>query len=136
VDSSVAVKWFVDESESNVTDALELLADHRDGEILLAAPSHLLLEVLNALRYRGADERTLADAAAHLLDLSLEIHELADLAAAAAIVAARHDLTLYDAAFAALADALDAELIASDARIVESGACDAHFLGESRTALD
>ena len=136
VDSSVAVKWFLRESEDDVDHALELLEAHRDGDLMLAAPSHLLLETLNALRYRGADEKTLTRATSQLLDLSLEIHELPDLIDSAARVAAHHDLTLYDAAFAALANVLDAELITSDRRIVESGACDAHFLGESRTSLD
>jgi len=136
VDSSVAVKWFTREGEDNVADALELLTAHRDGDLLLAAPSHLLLETLNALRYRGANEETLARAATQLLAFSLEIHELEGLAETAARVAARHGLTLYDAAFVALADTLDAELITADRRIVASGACDAHFLGESRTSLD
>jgi predicted nucleic acid-binding protein len=132
----VAVKWFLADDEAHVADALDLLAAHRDGEMLLAAPSHLLLETVNALRYRGVEGDSLAQAARTLLDLSLEIHELSGLLEASAIIAARHDLTLYDATFAALAEALDAELITSDRRVVESGACDAHFLGESRTSLD
>jgi len=47
----------------------------------------------------------------------------------AAALAARHNLTLYDAAFAALALALDAELVTTDRQLAASGACRMRLLG-------
>ena len=123
IDSSIAVKWFLSESEEQVGAALQLLADHAEGRLALAAPEHLLLEVLNALLHRGVCESDLAAAANHLLGAQLNLCPLSDLAPDAAHLAARHGITLYDAAFAALAKRHDAELITADRKLAACGAC-------------
>lgn len=130
VDSSVVFKWFEADREKSVAEAAALLTAHRDEHIVLHAPDHLRLEVLNALRSRGLDAEHLAQAARILEGFRLEWHRVdGDLAASAAVLAARHSLTLYDAAFAALARDLDAELITADRRLADSGACRARLLG-------
>ena len=106
VDSSVAVKWFVAEGEAGVAEALGLLDDHMSRRCTLAAPSHLLLEVLNALRSRGLDASEMQTAARGLLGMQLELTPVEQLAETAAGLAARLGLTVYDAAFAALANEL------------------------------
>lgn len=136
MDSSVAFKWIESDCEHHVADARELLEAHLDGSVVLAAPSHLLLEVLNAARTRGASESHLERLARSLLDLQLELHELADLAANASLLATRHDLTLYDAAFAALANQLGTDLITADRRLAASAACHARLLGHAGTSLE
>jgi predicted nucleic acid-binding protein len=128
VDSSVAVKWFVAEEEAGVAEALALLDDHLSRRCVLAAPSHLLLEVVNALRSRGLGEPDLAAAARWLLGAQLELTPVEQLVERAAVIAAGHGLTIYDAAFAALASELECELVTEDRRLAESGACRARGL--------
>lgn len=129
VDSSVAVKWYVSEAEAHTAEALDLLGAHRTREAVIAAPSHLLLEVLNALKHRGLAEFELARAADALIGTEIELHPVESLVRAATVLASRHSLTLYDAAFAALALELDAKLVTADRRLAESGACRARLLG-------
>lgn len=130
LDTSVTTKWFATERESHVGEAWALLGDHLAGSRLIAAPAHMRLELLNALKSRGFDEDGLLTAALRLEQARLEWYPVdAGLAHAAASIAARHRLTLYDAAFAALAVRLDAELVTADVRLAESGACRVRVLG-------
>lgn len=131
VDSSVAVKWFLSEGEPHIERAWALLESHLAERVCLAAPDHLRLEVLNALRHRGLNADRIRRAAGALDGFCLAWHRLdAQLVAAAADIAARHGLTLYDAAFAALAIRLDAELVTADRRLTRSGAGRARLLDE------
>jgi predicted nucleic acid-binding protein len=130
VDSSVAVKWFVAEGEAGVPEALALLDDHLTRRCLLVAPSHLLLEVLNAVRCRGLSESEMRVAARGLLGLQIELVPVEELAEKAAGLSASHGLTVYDAAFAALAEMRDAVLVTEDRRLAGSGACRVRGLGE------
>jgi predicted nucleic acid-binding protein len=130
VDASVAVKWFLSENESHVAEAWALLEAHLIGLNVLCAPAHLRLEVLNAMRSRRLPEAEIPKTADALEGFRLEWHPVdGPLARSAAGIAARHNLTLYDAAFAALALALDAELVTADRRLATSGACRARLLG-------
>jgi predicted nucleic acid-binding protein len=129
IDSSVVVKWFVSDSEAGVAAALALLVSHGRGDVVLAAPSLLLLEVVNALRCRSLAPATLVSAAERLLETGIELHEPAELLAGATALATRHGLTLYDAAFAELARQLDTELVTADRRLAEAGACRIRFIG-------
>ena len=131
VDSSVAVKWFVRDGEQGVEEAMALLEDHRARKRVLAAPSHLVLEVLNALRWRGLAAGELGAVARSLLGMRLELVPSQALAVSAAELSVAHGLTVYDAAFAALALELDSELVTADRRLAESGACRAQLLGRA-----
>jgi predicted nucleic acid-binding protein len=128
VDSSVVVKWFVSDSEAGVDAALALLAAHAHGEVILVAPSLLLLEVVNALRGRSLAPATLVSAAEHLLEVGVELHDIAGLLVGATALAARHGITLYDAAFAELACRLDTDLATADRGLAEAGACRIRFI--------
>jgi predicted nucleic acid-binding protein len=128
VDSSVAVKWFVREGELGVEEARRLLDDHLAGSLVLAAPAHLMLEVLNALRYRGLGPSDLQLAAAGLLGARVEWAPVEALASRAAAIAVDHGLTVYDAAFVALAESLDAELITADRRLAACTTCRTRLL--------
>ncbi len=130
IDASVVVKWFLSENMSHVDEAWPLLEAHLIGLIVLCAPAHLRLEVLNAMRSRRFPEAEILKTADALEGFRLEWHPVdGPTARAAAELAARHNLTLYDAAFAALALELDAELITADGRLAASGACRARMLG-------
>lgn len=128
-DSSVAAKWFLSDGEADVEAAFDLLVRHRDEEILLAAPTHLKLEVLNALWARRASERQLAEAVADLEAFHLEwVEPDVELLRDATAIAARCRLTIYDSLFTALAARLACDLVTADRRVAVSGACRVHLL--------
>jgi len=130
VDASVAVKWFVSERESHVDAAWALLESHLHGRTTLAAPCHLHLEVLNAARSRQLSLADLLQVCSALDGLQVELHPVTGpLSQSAVEIAEKHRLTLYDAAYAALALDLDAELVTADRRLAESGACRVMLLG-------
>lgn len=131
VDASVAVKWFKPHGEQHLEQALGLLAGHRDGTAPLAAPSHLRLEVINALWSKRIDAQRLGHVARDLDDLDLLWFEIdRDLTEHAACIAAETWLTVYDAAYVALALRLDAPLVTCDAKIIAADACSTRPLGQ------
>ena len=124
VDASVAVKWFKPRGEEHLDCALQLLTEHRDGVVTLAAPAHLRLEVINALWSKRVDATGLGQVAQDLDDLDLLWFEVdRDLTEHAARIAAETSLTVYDAGYAALALRLDAPLVTCDAQIIAADAC-------------
>lgn len=130
IDTSVSFKWYMQDGEQGVAPAWELLERHRSGEVPLAAPEHMRLELLNALKSRRCKEAELLDASDHLELARLEWHPVdAQLSRAAGSIAAQYGLTLYDAAFAALAVELNCELVTADRRLASCGACRARLLG-------
>jgi predicted nucleic acid-binding protein len=132
VDASVAFKWFVIEGEEHVQEAWRLLEGHRVESTPLVAPDLLRLEVLNALKSRRVPEPAILRAADALDGFRLEWRQIGGaLSRTAAEIALQHRLSLYDAAYAALALELDAELVTADRRLAESGACRIRLLGDS-----
>ncbi len=122
VDSSVAFKWFVSDDEERVEEARSLLQAHANAKIVLAAPGHLPVELMNSLRYsnRSGDLHV----AAKWLDLAglLIVPTDAQLLCASIDIARAYDLTIYDAFFPALAMHFDCELVTADrkqARVTE-----------------
>jgi len=132
IDASVAVKWFKPSGEQHLEQALELLTAHRDGAVALAAPAHLRLEVINALWSKSIDAGRLGDVARDLDDLDVLWFEIdGDLTEHAARIAAKTRLTVYDAAYVALALRLDAPLVTCDAKIIAADACSTRPLGQA-----
>jgi predicted nucleic acid-binding protein len=129
IDSSVIVKWFLAAAEADVPAAARLRRQHADGSTVLAAPSHVVLEVLNALRFRRSSTSALSTAAGELLAMGLDLTAVELLAERAAVIAVEHDLTVYDAAFVALAESLDCELVTADRRLAACTACRTRLLG-------
>lgn len=128
VDASVLVNALADDHEDGDRARERLLADPE-----LHAPELLDLEVLSVLRRRlradGLDERR---AALALTDLrELPIVRYPHLPLAAAIWEHRHNLTPYDAAYVALASALDCALLTSDERLAAAPTlpCPVELLG-------
>jgi predicted nucleic acid-binding protein len=115
VDSSVAFKWLAPHPEEGADAAWELLGAHARGELVLIAPALLPFEVTNALRYSGLGQGSLLRAVRALseVDLSLVVPD-GDLLEAASRIALVHDLTVYDASFAALAAERGCELVTAD----------------------
>lgn len=118
VDASVAAKWLIEEEGTEA--ALALKDSGRD----LTCPDLLFLEVGNVIwkKVRGgeieeADGRAMV---ATLLDAPLSVEASKDLLPAAWEFAVRHDRTVYDGVYLALAVGIDGRLVTADRRLVRS----------------
>jgi len=119
IDSSVAVKWFCEETG---TEAALLLRDGAfAGKCRLAAPDLLLYELGNALRFNGRlDPDDVKLALGSLLDMGIVFHPAdGPLLSRAVDLAFRYRMTVYDGCFIALADNLGLPLITADGKLVE-----------------
>ncbi len=129
LDTSVAVKWFVTEEDSE--QAADLQQAHLRDDLQLHAPDILLMEMANALRYSGrlSEERILEDLETFSA-LGVEIISFSiDLLNSAVSLSLEHDLAVYDAYFLALAQAMEIPLITADRKMLsrltaEDGALD------------
>jgi len=115
LDASVVLKWFRSEGERNAAAARELRDQFEAGELRVAAPPLLWLEILNvAARRWGWSPKQLDALAASLPDLGFELIEpeldgIADWAG--------KGLTAYDAAYVAIAEEAGLPLVTDDAAI-------------------
>jgi predicted nucleic acid-binding protein len=121
-DANIALKWFHAEGEEEVEQARVLLAAHEQRAVALSVLDLTAYELGNAL-IRGPAAAT-ADQVATVLE-SLDAvcpavrpttQELRD----ATALAEQHNLTLYDAAYAAVAASRRATLVTLDAALVEA----------------
>jgi predicted nucleic acid-binding protein len=117
LDASVAVKWFVTDNEDGVDEALALLASHKEAETRLIGPALLAYELLSALRKRS-DSPKLTDAMDGFHDAGVFlVPPDRELMTAAARICVERGTSASDAAYAALAQLLDAELVTADRRL-------------------
>ena len=114
VDSSVAVKWYSDEQETDK--ALELMKGHVNGTRRLWVTDLLYHEVANGLRYKTSyDEKKLNRAVANLLRLHLNIWPVdSTIMSSASAIAYKGDVTMYDAVPVALAQLRGTTCITAD----------------------
>ncbi len=130
VDASVLVKWFIQEPGTEA--ALVLRDDFVAGDIDLHAPSHAPFEVLNALQFSPfCTEERCSQAQVALDGYGLRYHPLAGEAGRRAVhLAYAKDLSVYDAAYLALARGLDARVVTADSALAAAGGSDALLLAE------
>ena len=118
LDASVAVKWFTMEPLRDK--ALIIRDKYVNGKLDLEAPSLLYYEVANALRYNprfGIEE--VRSAVRALEDLAITIYDFkGELASRAVELAYRFGITVYDAAYVALAAIRNATLYTADKEVV------------------
>jgi predicted nucleic acid-binding protein len=117
IDASVALKWFMEEPQSDVARGI------LDGDEPLAAPDLIIAEVCNgawkAVR-RNLMTAVQADAMAHQLPRVFEaLHPAEGLAAAAMHMARDLDHPVYDCFYLALAEQRDARMVTADRRLIE-----------------
>ena len=119
VDASVAAKWFVEEEYSK--EARTLRDAYADGLVDLAAPSLMPYEVINALKYSGEfGEDELKKIAEILENLQITLHQLTGETARKTIeTSMRKGITIYDAAYVALAQQLDTILYTADPKLIK-----------------
>jgi predicted nucleic acid-binding protein len=123
VDASVALSWVVPDEEASAM-ALRLLLAFHGGEVRLSAPSLWEYEVANALRIgvvRGRiAEQEARDALGSLFDLGISLSDFGPMAGRAWQLAMQHGLTVYDAAYLALAERHRCEFYTADKRLAKA----------------
>lgn len=121
VDTSVLVKWFKDEDEELLDEAMALRERVDRTQADVYAPALLMYEVGNILtRKTGLDDAGVAGVLDAISRSRLVVVPPAhELLARAAHLARAHDLSFYDAAFVALAAALDCPMVTADRRLAD-----------------
>lgn len=122
-DASVALKWFHAEGEQEVEPARTLIAAQQARTAALTVLDLTAYEIGNAL-LRGPAQAT-AEQVATVLEALNEIcpavcPDTIELNLATKL-AERHDLTLYDAAYAAVAKSRNATLVTLDRALLDAG---------------
>lgn len=114
LDTSVIVKWFVDEPKSS--QALELLELQKKKKINILVPEIIILELINALFFSAHfNKNELKDTLNHFYNYNLKIINIKNstLLSATSIMT-NFSITSYDALFIALAQELNCPLITND----------------------
>ncbi|MFP4346297.1 MAG: type II toxin-antitoxin system VapC family toxin [Anaerolineales bacterium] len=133
LDTSVVIKWF--RREEILADcALDLLHGYLVGQLQVFAPSLLVYEIANVLRYKNdLTTAQIETALQDLLDLGFEwIAPTAVVIRRAVVIARDYDTSVYDATFAATAETLGADFVTADERLVRrlAGLPYVRFLGD------
>ena len=118
LDTSVVIKWFR-QGEVLASQALALRDAYLDGAITVLVPSLLVYELANVLRYKeDLTTEQVEEAVQSLFDMGLEfVPPLNAVMRRAVEIARACETTVYDAAFASLAESLEATFITADERL-------------------
>lgn len=120
VDTSVALKWFLNRGEADVTQARNLRDACVEGRCDLRAPELLVIEIANALatgHQRSPSRVAEALEFVRRLELRLETFQWATLANAVRL-ASSHGVTVYDSYFLAVAVESGRLLVTADEAFV------------------
>ena len=120
LDTSVLVKWFR-QGEVFGEPALNLRTAFLDGLIIIALPVLAAFELANVLRYnKDLTTHQVQEAIRSLFDMDMAWIEPAPPLMSRGIEIARSfDITVYDAAFVALAEGMGAVSITADERLAQ-----------------
>jgi predicted nucleic acid-binding protein len=120
IDASIAVKWFVNEKDSDK--ALQLRSSYLNGVVELVAPNLILYEVADALRFHphyDFTEANLFDSIDTLRDMQIAVAPTTDTWLKAFSISISENLSIFDAVYVAMSEVLNARLITSDKELVE-----------------
>lgn len=122
-DANIVLKWFHSKGEEEVESARALLDAHKERRVALSVLDLTVYEVGNALmRGRaGADAEQAATVIEALAEVCPALRPSPEEMRVASELAERHDLTLYDAAYAAVAQSRSAELVTLDRALLDAG---------------
>jgi predicted nucleic acid-binding protein len=119
VDASVLVKPFTRHDEADRAKAVALLRAHADRRCRIVLPEFARFEILNAIRFgRLAIAAHTAEALLALRDFGLHFSGIDHRTLERAVALSwTHDLSIYDAAYAALAESLEAPFVTADTKL-------------------
>ncbi len=122
-DANVALKWFHHEGEEEVAESRALLGAHGAQTIALSVLDLTPYEVGNALlRGRaGASAGQVAIVLESLAEICPAVQPRPEELRLATELAERHDLSLYDATYAAVAQSRNATLATLDGALLDAG---------------
>lgn len=117
-DASVVLKWFFPDEEDHER-ALALKQRHVAGESLLAAPDFLMYEAANVLQIRRSEIRDAKEGFSVLCSVAIQFHalEIAEFAHSMEL-AHRYKISVYDACYVVLAQALRCRFVTTDQRLL------------------
>jgi predicted nucleic acid-binding protein len=117
-DTSVVVKWFIEEAYSS--EAKQMRDAFLTGNALISVPSLFYYEVLNVLWHSGLyPEEELLLSARALSKYGFEVYEpRGTVYELSAKLSSKHSISVYDAAYVALALHLEATLYTADAELI------------------
>ena len=120
LDSSVILKWFRREETWREV-ALELRQAYLDGQVIIYVQDLLIYEIANVLRYKpDLTQLQVQEAVSSFYDMDIRIAQISQEVIEQAIrFAYFQDITVYDAAFVAMADYLKIPFITSDEKLVQ-----------------
>jgi len=131
VDTSVLIKWFHDQGESELASARAIRDAHVRGDVTAHVLDLAIFEVGNvlvrALHWPATDVAEQLDDLLTIVGAPLIMAR--DWLQDAAVAAEAHTLTFYDASWAATAAALGMPLVSADRRLLAAG------LAESSSAI-
>ena len=117
VDTSVVVKWYIPEQHHEQARALR--DAYLDGASDLVAPALMPFEAINALKYSGYyDGERLEDASKSLSEYGIDLISF-DNTGPVAEIADTLGITIYDAAYVALARKLDTNVYTADGNLLD-----------------
>lgn len=123
MDSSVLLKLFLTQGESELAETHEVIEAHAVGRLTIGIPELAIYEVGNTLINKGASSRAHLDAAFGLLSSLFgdPLRSDHDTLLLAGELAMTDGLTFYDASWAAFAQRNEALLISSDRQLLRAG---------------
>lgn len=138
IDTSVLIKWFHAAGEAEVDQARAVLRAHVAGDVeahILDLAAYELGNVLiRALRW---DPVSVADQLDDLRTIvGTPLVMTADWLRHAALLARRHQLTFYDACWAATAERLGMTLVSADQRLIDAALAESPTATVSRLRVD
>ena len=117
VDTSVIVKWYIPEQHHKQARALR--DAYLDGKSDLVAPALMPFEAVNALKYSGHYEgERLEEASKSLPEYGIDLIPF-NKTGPIAEIANNLDITIYDAAYIALAQKLDTKAYTADGNLLD-----------------
>lgn len=120
IDASIAVKWFSVFGEDDLTKADKLLQYYVDGSCDFMAPTLIVYELANALRFNPNFKVTdVKRAVKDFFDLQITLEDPSQYMNAAIELACTLSLTIYDAVYAALSQFTGIPLITADYQFYE-----------------
>jgi len=117
VDTSVIVKWYIPEQHHEQARALR--DAYLDGKFDLVAPALMPFEAVNALKYSGHYEgERLEEASKSLPEYGIDLIPF-NKTGPVAEIANNLDITIYDAAYIALAQKFDTKAYTADGNLLD-----------------